>query len=52
VITQVPSFFQGQYNDDQTKVLASAVITGIPGILAYLFLQKYFERGLSAGAVK
>lgn len=52
VVTQVPSFYQGQYNDDQTKVLASAVITGIPGIIAYLCLQRQFERGLSAGAVK
>ncbi|UQN28777.1 carbohydrate ABC transporter permease [Brachybacterium kimchii] len=52
VVTQVPSFYQGQYNDDQTKILASAVITGIPGIVAYLCLQRQFERGLSAGAVK
>lgn len=52
VVTQVPSFFQGQYNDDQTKVLASAVITAIPLIVAYLSLQKLFERGLSAGALK
>jgi ABC-type glycerol-3-phosphate transport system permease component len=51
-VTQVPSFFQGQYNDDQTKVLASAVITAIPEIVAYLCLQKLFERGMAAGAIK
>lgn len=52
VLTQVPSFFQGQYNDDQTKVLASAVIAALPIVIAYLCLQRLFERGLSAGAVK
>ncbi|MGW9111683.1 carbohydrate ABC transporter permease [Microbacterium sp. NPDC055683] len=52
VVTQVPSFFQGQFTDDQTKVLASAVITAIPVIVAYLCLQKLFERGLAAGALK
>jgi ABC-type glycerol-3-phosphate transport system permease component len=52
VVTQVPSFFQGQFTDDQTKVLASAVITALPTIVVYLCLQKLFERGLSAGALK
>lgn len=52
VVTQVPSFFQGQYNDDQPKVLASAVITAIPEVLAYVLLQKWFERGIAAGALK
>jgi raffinose/stachyose/melibiose transport system permease protein len=32
-------------------VLAAAVITAVPEILAYLSLQKYFERGLAAGAL-
>jgi len=52
VITQLPSYFQGQFNDDQTKVLASAVIGAIPEVVAYLSLQRLFERGLSAGALK
>lgn len=52
VLTQLPGFFQGLYNDDQTKVLASAVITAAPIIVAYLCLQKLFERGLAAGALK
>ncbi len=51
-ITQLPQFFVGQFSNDQTKVLASAVITAIPEIVAYLSLQKLFERGLSAGALK
>lgn len=51
-ITLVPQFFIGQFSNDQTKVLASAVLTAIPEIVAYLCLQRLFERGLSAGAIK
>jgi raffinose/stachyose/melibiose transport system permease protein len=51
-ITLVPTFFTGEFNDDQTKILASAVLTAIPEILAYLCLQRQFERGLTAGAIK
>lgn len=52
VVTLLPSFFVSQYTNDQTGVLAAAVITAVPEIVAYLLLQKYFERGLSAGALK
>jgi multiple sugar transport system permease protein/raffinose/stachyose/melibiose transport system permease protein len=51
-VTLVPQFFQGEFNDDQTKILASAVLTALPEIVAYLFLQRHFERGLTAGAIK
>jgi multiple sugar transport system permease protein/raffinose/stachyose/melibiose transport system permease protein len=51
-ITLVPQFFVGQFSNDQTKILASAVIIAIPEIVAYLCLQRYFERGLAAGAIK
>jgi multiple sugar transport system permease protein/raffinose/stachyose/melibiose transport system permease protein len=51
-ITLVPTFFTGEFNDDQTKILASAVLTAIPEVLAYLCLQRQFERGLTAGAIK
>jgi raffinose/stachyose/melibiose transport system permease protein len=51
-ITQLPQFFVGQFSNDQTKVLASAVITALPEVIAYLCLQRLFERGLSAGALK
>ena len=51
-ITLVPQFFVGEFSNDQTKILASAVITAIPEIVAYLSLQRLFERGLSAGALK
>jgi raffinose/stachyose/melibiose transport system permease protein len=51
-VTLVPSFFVGEFNNDQTKVVAAAVVTAIPEVLAYLLLQRLFERGLSAGALK
>jgi raffinose/stachyose/melibiose transport system permease protein len=51
-ITLIPQFFQGQFSNDQTKILASAVLTAIPEVVAYLCLQGLFERGLSAGAIK
>jgi raffinose/stachyose/melibiose transport system permease protein len=51
-ITLVPQYFVGQYNNDQTKVLASAVLTGLPVVIAYICLQRFFERGLAAGALK
>jgi raffinose/stachyose/melibiose transport system permease protein len=51
-VTLVPQYFVGQYNNDQTKVLASAVLTGLPVVIAYICLQRFFERGLAAGALK
>lgn len=50
-ITLIPQYFIGQFNNDQTKVLAAAVITAIPEVLVYLCFQRWFERGLSAGGV-
>lgn len=52
VVTLLPEFFRRQYNDDLPKVLAAAVITAIPTVIAYIVLQKQFERGMSAGAIK
>ncbi len=51
-ITLLPSFFVSEFNNDQTKVAASAVLTAIPEVIAYLCLQRLFERGLTAGALK
>jgi raffinose/stachyose/melibiose transport system permease protein len=51
-VTLLPQFFVSQFSNDQTKVLASAVIIAIPEIVAYLSLQRLFERGLAAGAIK
>ena len=52
VVTLLPSFFTSQYTNDQTGVLAAAVITAVPVILVYLLFQRSFERGISAGALK
>ena len=52
VVTLLPEFFRRQYNDDTPKVLAAAVVTAIPTIVAYIALQKQFERGMAAGAIK
>ena len=51
-VTLLPQYFQGEFTNDQTKILAAAVLTAIPEILAYLSMQKNFERGMSAGALK
>lgn len=51
-VTLLPQFFQGEFTNDQTKILAAAVITAIPEITAYLCMQKSFEKGMSAGALK
>jgi raffinose/stachyose/melibiose transport system permease protein len=34
-ITLVPQYFVGEFSNDQTKILASAVLTAIPEIVAY-----------------
>jgi raffinose/stachyose/melibiose transport system permease protein len=52
VVTMLPEFFRRQYNDDTPKILAAAVVTALPTIIAYISLQKHFERGMAAGAIK
>ncbi len=52
VVTLLPQFFVGEFTNDQTKILAAAVMAAVPTVLAYVLAQKYFERGLSAGALK
>ena len=51
-VTLLPQYFQGEFTNDQTKILAAAVMTAIPEIVAYLCMQKNFEKGMSAGALK
>lgn len=52
VVTQLPNSFRTQYTDDQTKILAGAVMAALPTIVAYISLQRFFERGMAAGAIK
>ena len=51
-VTLLPQYFQGEFTNDQTKILAAAVMTAIPEIIVYLCMQKNFEKGMSAGALK
>ena len=39
-VTLLPQFFQGEFTNDQTKILAAAVLTAIPEIVAYLCMQE------------
>lgn len=52
VVTQAPSLFQTQYSVDIGKVFASLVLISLPVIVLYLFTQKYFEKGMTAGSIK
>lgn len=52
VVTQLPNSFKAMYTDDQTKILAGAVLAALPEIIAYIALQRHFERGMAAGALK
>lgn len=52
VITQAPQFFMGQYTQDVGKIFASLVLICLPVIIAYLFLQRYFEDGMTSGSIK
>lgn len=51
-VTLLPTFFMGEFTDDQTKILAVTVLTALPEVVAYLGLQRFFERGFAAGALK
>jgi ABC-type glycerol-3-phosphate transport system permease component len=52
VVTQLPNAFKAMYTDDQTKILAGAVLAALPEVIAYIALQRHFERGMAAGALK
>lgn len=51
-VTQVPLYFTSEYGSDTPKIFASLVLISLPVTIAYLSLQRLFERGLTAGAVK
>lgn len=45
-------YFVGQYNTRWNLVFAGAVICIAPAIIVFVALQKYFIKGITAGAVK
>ncbi|WP_203567655.1 carbohydrate ABC transporter permease [Aestuariimicrobium ganziense] len=52
VVTQVPTYFTGVYSQDTPKVFAALILISMPVVITYLSMQRYFERGLTAGALK
>ena len=46
------SVFQGRYENQIPLTMAGMVIASAPMIILYIVFQKYFIRGLMAGAVK
>ena len=46
------SQFRFQYSTDWPPLMALVVVATIPIVILYLFFQRYFVSGLSAGAVK
>jgi len=46
------SVFQGRYNDAIPLTMAGMVIASAPMVILYIAFQKYFIRGLMAGAIK
>lgn len=51
-ITTIPIYFTSVYGSDQPKIFTAIVIISIPVVVIYLAFQRFFERGLSAGAIK
>ena len=46
------SVFQGRYNNQVPLTMAGMVVASAPMIVLYIVFQKYFIRGLMAGAIK
>ena len=51
-VTKIPTFFLGQFARHYHMFFASFVIITLPVVVVYVFLQKYFIKGLTAGAIK
>jgi raffinose/stachyose/melibiose transport system permease protein len=46
------AFFQGRNTSDEALLAAGSLIVAAPVVIAYLFLQRHFIRGMLSGAVK
>ena len=51
-VTKIPTFFLGRFARNYPMFFASFVIITLPVVVMYVFLQKYFIKGLTAGAIK
>lgn len=47
-----PIVFQNAYQSQEGSLMAFLLLNSLPIVVAYLALQKYFERGLTSGALK
>lgn len=44
--------YMGEFNNNWAEMMAASIFVSIPVTLIFIFLQKYFISGLTAGAVK
>jgi raffinose/stachyose/melibiose transport system permease protein len=44
--------FQGQFSSDWSKISAAGLISILPMVIAYLFLQRRFIEGITEGSIK
>ena len=44
--------FVGQYNNNWSLIFASVIISSLPLIVIFLILQRYFIKGIAAGALR
>ncbi|MNI94543.1 L-arabinose transport system permease protein AraQ [compost metagenome] len=44
--------FRGEYVTDYPVLLTGVLVTALPLVLVFLFLQRYFIAGLADGALK
>ncbi|GAB3393867.1 carbohydrate ABC transporter permease [Humibacter soli] len=44
--------FQGEFQTNYPAIFAGVIIASIPVVVAYVFLQRYFVAGMTAGATK
>ncbi len=44
--------FQGEYLTNYPMIFAGVVIASAPMVIAYVFLQRFFVEGVTAGSVK
>lgn len=51
-VTVVPAGFQLEFFVDVPKIFAALVLIQLPVVLLYALMQRVFERGLTAGAIK
>jgi len=42
----------GEYNNDWSAILSALILTMLPVLIVYMFMQKYILSGISEGAIK